>query len=125
MPNLPIDSSEKVLTWGRRSVQNSRRNADVVYERSPTPIAQGFRSSFLQTLLTHPKTTLYWTSMTQLLMHSVTQSSMPSFRPKTSNQLIKKSCSHLSKSHQNVQNSDFQSQFCKSKIIQIFLFFFH
>ena len=59
-------------------------------------------------------------SMTQLLMHTVAHSTRLSFKPKTNNQPTKKSCGHLSKSHQNVQNSDFQSQFSMSKRIRIF-----
>ena len=33
-------------------------------------------------------------------------------------------CGHLSKSCQNVQNSDFQNQFSMSKMIRILFFFF-
>ena len=62
--------------------------------------------------------------MTQLLTYTVAHSTRPSFRPKTNNQPTKKFLSlagHLSKSHENVQNSDFQCQFSMSKRIRIFL----
>ena len=62
--------------------------------------------------------------MTQLLPHTVAHSTRPSFRPKINNQPSKKFLSleiTWVKSLQNVQNSDFQSQFSKSKMIQIFL----
>ena len=44
-------------------------------------------------------------SMTQLLIHTAAHFIRPSFRPKT----------NLSKIRQNVQNSDFQSQFSMSE----------
>ena len=63
-------------------------------------------------------------SMTSLLTHTVSHFTRPSVRPKTNNlPLLKvfKSCSHLSKSWQNEQNSDIPSQFSMSKNIWIFL----
>ena len=60
-------------------------------------------------------------SMTQLLSHTFAHLTGPSFRLKVKllpNINLHKSCWKL-------QNSDFQSQFFTSKIIRIFLFFFH
>ena len=60
-------------------------------------------------------------SMTSLLTHTVAHSTRPSIRLKTNNQPLKKFLSQLSKNRQKWQNSDFQSQFSMSKIIQIYL----
>ena len=71
---------------------------------------------------------LHWTlSIFQLLTYTIAHVTKPFFRLKTNNQPTKKFLSlagHLSKSHQNVQNSDFQCQFSMSKIIQMFLKYF-
>ena len=66
--------------------------------------------------------------MTQLLRHTVAHFTKPSFKPQTNNQPTKKffkSWDHLSTSRQNVQNSDFQSQFSMSKRIQTYLKIFY
>ena len=68
-------------------------------------------------------------SMTSLLTHIVEHSTRPFFMLEANNQLLKKFLSlavrcrsgQMSKSCQKWQNSDFQSQFSMSKIIQIFL----
>ena len=65
--------------------------------------------------------------MTSLLSHTVACSTRLSFRPKTSNQSIKKKLSlavNWVKVVKKWQNSDFQSQFSMSKMIWIFLIFF-
>ena len=60
--------------------------------------------------------------MTSLLTQTVAHSTRPSFRLKTNNKPTKKSCGgHLSKSCQNVQNSNFQSQFSMLKVKGFFL----
>ena len=60
-------------------------------------------------------------SMTSVSTHNVAHSTRHSFRPKPTTSPLKSFKGHLSNSCQKMQNSDFQSQFSKSKIIWIFL----
>ena len=68
----------------------------------------------------HMRLNQYDLNLTQTLTHYT----RPSLRLKANNESVKKSCDQLSKSCKNLQNSHFQIQFCLSKIIRIFLFFF-
>ena len=81
-------------------------------------VIQFMERFFIQTDLYH---WYFHLSMTSLLTHTVAHSTRPSFRPKTNNQPVFKSCCQLSKKCKQLQNSDFQSQFSMSKMIRIFL----
>ena len=63
---------------------------------------------------------LVWRNFKRTLLH-IQPGLLVGPKPITSPQTTVKSCSHLSKSLQNVKNSDFQSQFTMSKMILFFL----